>query len=143
MFAYSLLLSELELIIHVFGPKADVEPPAPKPQEKEHDPFNIDYVPPSIPSSSYLWKHRAKIVILEDNDAVIDMCMKQRSPMMRHALRVHRVDLDSLWELLSSDPRISMRYVGTKQQMADILTKGSFTKSTWDELCGLIQIGRG
>ncbi len=107
------------------------------------DPLNIDYVPPSIPDDSYLWKHRAKLVICEDNDAVITMCTKGRSTTMRHVLRVHRVDLDTLWERLRTDPSLSMRYVGTKQQLADILTKGSFTKTVWDELRELIQTGPG
>ena len=62
---------------------------------------------------------------------------------MRHVMRVHRVDLDTLWERLRTDPSLSMRYVGTKQQLADILTKGSFTKQVWDDLRGLIQTGPG
>ena len=101
---------------------------------------DVDYVPPSIPEDSYLWKHRAKLVICEDNDAVIIMCKKGRWTTMRHLLRVHRVDLDTLWERLRADPSISMRYVNTKQQLADILTKGSFTKMEWDRLVDLLQI---
>ena len=56
---------------------------------------------------------------------------------------MHRVDLDILWERLRTDPSLSIRYVGTKQQLADILTKGSFTKIVWDELRDLIQTGPG
>ena len=82
-------------------------------------------------------------MICEDNNAVIAMCKKGRPTTMRHLLRVHRVDLDTLWERLRTDPSISMRYVNTKQQLADILTKGSFTKATWNELRTLIQIGPG
>ena len=62
---------------------------------------------------------------------------------MRHVMRVHRVNLDTLWERLRTDPSLSMRFVGTKQQLADILTKGSFTKIVWDELRELIQTGPG
>ncbi len=55
--------------------------------------LDIDFVPPSIPADNYLWKHRAKLVICEDNDAVITMCSTGRSTTMRHLLRVHRVIL--------------------------------------------------
>ena len=44
---------------------------------------------------------------------------------MRHVARTHRVDL----------------YVGTKEQIADMFTKGSFTIEQWSKLCRLAQIG--
>ena len=34
-----------------------------------------------------------------------------------------------------------MRFVGTKDQIADIFTKGSFSAATWKNLCNLAQIG--
>lgn len=34
-----------------------------------------------------------------------------------------------------------MRYVATKKQLADILTKGSFVSATWLCLCDLLKIG--
>ena len=96
----------------------------------------VDYVPPSMPISN----GKAKLLILEDNDAVIKMCAKCRSPNMRHVGRTHRVDLDWLFERIQKDPAISIKYVNTKQQLADILTKGSFTEATWKVLCELMQI---
>ena len=44
---------------------------------------SIDYVPPSLPISY----GRAKLYLLEDNDAVIKMIIKERSPQMRHGAR--------------------------------------------------------
>ena len=85
---------------------------------------NVDYVPSNMPISY----GRAKLLILEDNDAVIKMCIKCRSPNMRHVGRTHRVDLDWLFERIHKDPAISIKYVNTKQQLADLLTKGSFTE---------------
>ena len=41
---------------------------------------------------------------------------------MRHVPRTHRVDLDWLFERLREDPGISIRHVGTKNQIADMLT---------------------
>ena len=34
-----------------------------------------------------------------------------------------------------------MKYVGTKEQLADLLTKGFFSAVQWKTLCGLMQIG--
>ena len=45
---------------------------------------------------------------------------------MVHDGRVHRVNLDWLFERFQEDPEISIRFVGTKQQVADFLTKGHF-----------------
>ena len=94
----------------------------------------IDYVPPSLPMSN----GRAKLYAMEDNDAVIKMIIKGRSPNLRHVARTHRVDLDWLFERVSKDPGVYIKFVGTKEQLADILTKGSFTGDAWKvllELC--------
>ena len=50
----------------------------------------VDDVPSSLPISY----GRAKLYILEDNDAVMKMTDKERSPRLRHVARTHRVDLD-------------------------------------------------
>jgi len=98
--------------------------------------LSVDYVTPSIPMSS----GRGKLYILEDNDAVIKMCVKGRAPNMTHIPRVHRVDTDWMFERILLDPGIQIKYVNTKQQIADIFTKGSFTEQTWKTLCRLLQM---
>ena len=55
------------------------------------------------------------LLILEDNEPVIKMTIKGRSPNMKHVGRVHRVNVDWLFERLQEDPEISVRFVGTKQ----------------------------
>ena len=97
----------------------------------------IDYVPCTLPKS----KGKGRLVLFEDNDAVIQMCNKGRSPTLRHVPRTHRVDLDWLWERVREDPGVFVRYVGTKEQMADIFTKGSFSSEQRLRLCRLAQIG--
>ena len=99
--------------------------------------LNIDFVPCNIPEIS----DRAKLLIMEDNDAVIKMCMKVRAPTMRHVPRTHRIDVDSLLELIHTDKSIWIKYINTKAQLADIFTKGSFSVQTWRDLCKLLQIG--
>ena len=60
---------------------------------------------------------------------------------MRHVPRTHRVDLDWLFERIRTDPGVYLRYVGTKEQIGDIFTKGAFTADQWWRLCRLAQIG--
>ena len=98
---------------------------------------DIDYVPCTLPMSLGI----GKCIIFEDNDAVIKQCIKGRSPAMRHVARTHRVDLDWLWERIRMDPGVNIKFVGTKDQIADIFTKGSFSADQWSRLCRLAQIG--
>ena len=56
---------------------------------------SIDYVAPSLPS----YPHQSRITIMEDNEAVIKMVIKGRSPTLRHVARTHRIDLDWIFEV--------------------------------------------
>ena len=60
---------------------------------------------------------------------------------MKHVLRTFRVDTDFMIELVRTDPGVFLKYVNTKDQLADILTKGSFTAATWHVLCDLCCLG--
>jgi len=53
------------------------------------------------------------------------MGIKGRSPALGHVPRTHRVDLDWLFEICQYDPAIKIRFVPTKDQLADMLTEGS------------------
>ena len=70
----------------------------------------------------------AMLYVSEDNEAVIKMIIKGRSPTMRHILRTRRVALDWLFDRITLDPKIQIRYIDTKHQLADMLTKGNFTR---------------
>ena len=64
------------------------------------------------------------------------MIIKGRSPTMRHVSRTHRVALDWLFDRINLDPKIQIKYIDTKNQLADILTKGNFTCDEWNHhLC--------
>ena len=68
------------------------------------------------------------LYIFEDNEAVIKMIIKERSPTMRRVSRTHRVALDWLFDRINLDSTIQIKYIHTKNQLADILTKGNFTR---------------
>ena len=59
---------------------------------------------------------------------------------MRHVSRTHRVALDWLFDRNNSDPKIQIKYIDTKNQLADMLTKGNFTRDEWNHLLCLFNI---
>ena len=85
-------------------------------------------------------RKEALLYIIEDNEAVIKMIMKGRSPTMRHVSRTHRVALDWLFDRIKLDPKIQIKHIDTKNQLADILTKGIFTRDEWNHLLCLFNI---
>ena len=85
---------------------------------------NIDSVPSNVQSS----RQEALLYVFEDNEAVIKMIINGRSLAMRHVSRTHRVALDWLFERINLDSKIQIKYNDTKNQLADILTKGHFTR---------------
>ena len=78
---------------------------------------------------------------LEDNEAVIKMVMKGRSPTMRHFSRTQRVALDGLFDRINLDPRFNSITSTPRTNSQDILTKGNFTRDEWNHLLTLFNIG--
>ena len=68
------------------------------------------------------------------------MIIKGRSPTMRHVSRTHRVALDWLFDRINLDPKIQIKYIDTKNQLVDMLTKGHFTRDEWNHLLCLFNI---
>ena len=91
---------------------------------------NVDFIPSNVHSS----RTEAVLHVFEDNEAVIKMIIKGRSLTMRHVSRTHRVALDWLFGRINLDPKIQIKYIDTKNQLVDILTKGSFTRDEWNHL---------
>ena len=81
----------------------------------------------------------AMLYICEDNEAVIKM-IKCRSPTPRHVSRTHNVALDWLFGRINADLKIQIRCVDSNNQLADILTKGHFTRDEWNHLLCLFNI---
>ena len=97
---------------------------------------DIDSVPSNIQSAN----REALLYVFDDNEAVIKMIMKGRSPTMRHVSRTHRVPLDWLFDRINLDPKIQIKCIDTKNQLADILTKGDYTRDEWNHLLTLLNI---
>ena len=94
---------------------------------------DIDAVPSNIQSA----RQEALLYVFEDNEAVIKMIIKGRSPTMRHVSGTNRVALDWLFDRINLDSKIQIKYIDTKNQLADILTKGYFKRDEWNHLLNL------
>ena len=89
-----------------------------------------------IPTNTRSFQGESQLNIFEDNEAVIKMMIiKGRSPAMRHVSRTHRVALDWLFDRIDLEPKIQIKYVDTKNQLADILTKGASREMSGITFC--------
>ena len=138
-----LLALELwDLIVSVFGSVSQISDRSGQPvndvtkhhksQKRINVMANIDSVPSNVQSS----RQEASLCVFEDNEAVISMIIKGR----RHVSRTHRVALDWLFDRINLESKIQTKYIDTKTQLADILTKGSFTRDEWNHLLRLFNI---
>ena len=101
-----------------------------------NDVDNIDFISSNVNSS----RKEALLYIFEDNEAVIKMIVRGRCHTMRHASRTHSNALDWLFDRINLDPKIQIKYIDTKNQLPDILTKGNFTRDEWNHLLCLFKI---
>ena len=66
---------------------------------------NVNHVSTNIHSS----QAESQLYIFEDNEAVIKMIIKGRSPTMRHVSRTHRVAIDWLFDRINVDSKIQIK----------------------------------
>ena len=109
-------------------------------KNKSHNKIDVMQDIDSVPSNVQSANQEALLYVFEDNEAVIKIIMKGRSPTMRHVSRTHRVALDWLCDRINLDPKIQIKYIDTKNPLADILTKGNFTRDEWNHLLNLFNI---
>ena len=96
----------------------------------------VDVILSNVQSSH----QEALLYVFEDNKAVIKMIIMGRSPTLRHVSRTHGVALDWLFDRMNLEHKIEIKYIDTKNQLADIPTKGNFTRDEWNHLLCLFNI---
>ena len=132
-----------DLIISVFGNISHISDRTGQPvnrEDKSHNKIDVIQDIDSVPSNVQSASREALLYVFEDNEAVIKMIMKGRSPTMRHVFRTHRVALDWLFDRINLDPKIQIKYIDTKNQLADILTRENFTRDEWNHMLTLFNI---
>ena len=96
-----------------------------------NDLHNVDFIPSNVSSSH----QEALLYVFEDSEAVIKMIIKGRSPTMRHVSTEWLLigySIESIWTPKSKSNTF------TKNQLADILTKGNFKRDEWNHLNHLL-----
>ena len=76
-----------------------------KRNQKSQGKINVIENMHSVPSNVQSSRQEALLYVFEDNEAVIKMIIKGRSPTMRHVSRTHRVALDRLFERIYLKPQ--------------------------------------
>ena len=66
--------------------------------------------------------------------------LNRRSPTMRHVSKTHRVALDWFVRSNQCGPMIQIKYTDTRNQLAEMLTQGNFTRDEWNHLLCLFII---
>ena len=107
---------------------------------KSHNKIDVMKDIDAVPSNVQSVRQEALLYVFEDNEAVIKMNIKERSPTMRHVSRTRRVALDWLFDRIDLDSKIQIKYIDIKNHFADILTKGNFTRDEWNHLLNLFNI---
>ena len=105
-----------DLIVSVFGSVSRNQ----KSQGKTNALNNIDRVPSNVQSSH----QEALLYVFEDNEAVIKMIIKRQKSYNETCFQDPQVALDWLFDRINLDPKIQIKKIDTKNQLADILTKG-------------------
>ena len=79
-----------------------------------------------------------ELEVLEDNQATIQIVKAGFSQKLRHIQRTHKVNLSSLAEQFECDD-VSISYVDTAEQAADIFTK-ALEPQKWGNALDLLGI---
>ena len=110
------------------------------PNKRSQGMFNVLNNVDCVPSNVQFSHQEAFLYVFEDNEAVIKIIIKGRSPTMRRVSRTHRVALDWLFDRINLDPKIQIQHIDTKNPLADFLTTGNFTRDEWNHLLCLFNI---
>ena len=117
-------------------------PPSPgPPPSRQTISYEDHLLHAELPAPVKVSPPEVKLIVLEDNQAVIKIIQKGRTPALRHLHRTHRIDLDWITETCQSE-QIDLKYVGTKEQIADMMTKHFEPKKAplWNDLLQLALI---
>ena len=121
-----------DLIVSVFGNISHISDRTWKPvngenkHHKSHNKIDVMQDIDSVPSNVQSARQEALLYVFEDNEAVIKMIMKGRSPTMRHVSRTHRVALDWLFDRINLDPKNPNQIHRHQKPTRRYLDKGEF-----------------
>ena len=104
-------------------------------RQKVDQSSDVDCVPTNTHSHN-----KSQLYIFDYNEAVIKMIIEGRSP---HDETCVQNEQSCSWLVVQQNQfgtKIQIKYVNTNNQLADILTKGSFSRDEWDNLLSFFNI---
>ena len=119
---WDLIVSVFENISHISDRTGQPVNGKNKSRNKIDAMHDIDSVLSNVQSSS----QEALLYVFEDNEAVIKMIMKGRSPTMRHVSRTHRVAPDWLFDRINLDSQNPNQIHRHQKPTSTHLDKGEF-----------------
>ena len=78
--------------------------------------------------------------VLSSHQEALLYVLNEEVSTLRYVSRTHRVTLDWLFDRINLDSKIQIKYIDTKNKLADILTKGNFTRDEWNYMLSLFNI---
>ena len=91
-----------------------------------------------------LWEkllpHWHRLIVHEDNQAMLQVVKTGRNPTMRYLHRTHRVDVQWLHERFKDTEEVDLSYELSARMCADIYTKAFTDPAKWEHACDLINI---
>ena len=135
-----------DLIVSVLGNVSRVSDRSGQPEcdihkhHKSHKKIDVVKDIDSVPSNVQSMRQEALLYVFEDNEAVIKMIIKRQKSYNETRFQNPQSCLDWLFDRINLDSKIQIKYIDTKNQLADILTKGNFTRDEWNHLLSLFNI---
>ena len=79
---------------------------------------------------------------IKESEMMLEWAADQMTEITTNAIvpGTRRVAFHWFFDSINLDPKIQIKYVDTKNQLADILTKGNFTRDEWNSLLHLFNI---
>ena len=94
----------------------------------------------TLPQTKNLLTFAPCFAYFEDNETVIKMLLKGRSPTLRHVSQTHRVALGWLFDRINLDTKAKSSTMMPQTQLADMVTQGNFTRGEWDHFLRFFNI---
>ena len=82
-----------------------------------------------------------RVIAAEDNEAVIKIIAKGRTPALRHLHRTHRIEVDWLVEVFANEGML-LKHVPATLRIAAMFSKRFTEPLHWERLVKFAQIGR-
>ena len=105
-----------------------------KPSQQSRGMFNVLNNVDCVPSNVQFSHQEALLYVFEDHEAVIKMIIKGEEVPQWDMFPGPTELRDWLFDRINLDPKIQIKYIDTKNQLADMLTKGNFTRDEWNHL---------